>query len=85
MSISAADTVIIRAIIDLAHNLGLRTVAEGVEDADALSQLGVLGCDIAQGYHLARPMPAEAFRAWGDQKALTGATTAAPLRGPSSP
>jgi EAL domain-containing protein (putative c-di-GMP-specific phosphodiesterase class I) len=64
MSISAADTVIIRAIIDLAHNLGLRTVAEGVEDADDAQPAQLLGCDIAQGFHLARPMPAAEFSLW---------------------
>ena len=64
MSISAADTLIVGAIIDLAHSLGLRTVAEGVEDEDTLQRLGVLGCDIAQGYHLARPMPANALSLW---------------------
>ena len=64
MSTSAADTLIIGAIIDLAHSLGLRTVAEGVEDADTLQRLSVLGCDIAQGYHLARPMPAAELSQW---------------------
>jgi diguanylate cyclase len=58
------DAVIVRSVIDLAHNLGLKTVAEGIEDEATLTQLGTLGCDLAQGYHLARPMPAEAFDAW---------------------
>ena len=75
MSISAADTLIIQAIIDLAHGLGLRTVAEGVEDADTLDRLSVLGCDIAQGFHLARPMPAADLRLWspGDTSGALGA------------
>jgi EAL domain-containing protein (putative c-di-GMP-specific phosphodiesterase class I) len=48
--------VIIRSIIDLAHNLGLESVAEGVESESALKLLYDLGCDAAQGYHIGRPM-----------------------------
>jgi len=44
--------------IDLGHNLGLTVVAEGVEDAEHVSALRALDCDVAQGYHYARPMPA---------------------------
>ncbi len=54
------DKIIVRSIIDLAHNLGLRVVAEGVEDRDTWEQLSGLGCDIAQGYYISRPLaPAE--------------------------
>jgi len=59
MEIDASDHAIVRSTIDLAHNLGLRVVAEGVETAGALQQLAALGCDDAQGYWLARPGPAE--------------------------
>jgi diguanylate cyclase (GGDEF)-like protein len=52
------DDRIVAAVIDLAANLGLRSVAEGVETADQLQHLRDLGCDQAQGYHFARPMPA---------------------------
>ena len=55
------DDVIVRSTIDLAHNLGLHVVAEGVEDAPTLERLRELGCDIAQGYHFSRPVPAEEF------------------------
>ena len=48
---------IVRSVIDLAHNLGFEVVAEGVETEQILAELTTLGCDIAQGYHLARPMP----------------------------
>ena len=48
---------IVRSTIDLAHNLGLRVVAEGVEDAATWQLLIELGCDEAQGYHLGRPAP----------------------------
>ncbi len=61
---SEDDETIVRSIIDLAHNLHLRAVAEGVEDPAILSRLGELGCDVAQGYHLSRPLPAEAFERW---------------------
>ena len=48
----------------LAHDLGLTLVAEGVEDADTGAVLAALGCDVAQGYGIARPMPVEAFLGW---------------------
>jgi diguanylate cyclase (GGDEF)-like protein len=53
------DNVIVRSIVDLANNLGLRTVAEGVEDRDSLERLTELGCNEIQGYLLSRPQPAE--------------------------
>ena len=53
-----------RSAVDLGHNLGLSVVAEGVEDAPTLSALHTLGCDVAQGYHFARPMPPDEFDAW---------------------
>ncbi|MCZ8251429.1 MAG: EAL domain-containing protein [Hylemonella sp.] len=52
------DAAIVRAIIQMAHSLGLRAIAEGVETAELLQQLRGFGCDEAQGYHYARPMPA---------------------------
>ena len=55
------DAVIVQSVIDLAHNLGLKTVAEGIEDQATLEQLGGLGCNLGQGYHLGRPMPADAL------------------------
>ena len=51
------DTAIVRSTADLAHNLGLNVVAEGVEDQWTLDLLASFGCDQAQGYHIARPMP----------------------------
>lgn len=58
------DAAIIRAIVQMAHSLGLRTIAEGVETEDTLELLRRFGCDEAQGYHFARPMPAEAINAY---------------------
>lgn len=52
------DAAIVRAIIQMAHGLGLTTIAEGVEDKQVLDQLRAFGCDEAQGYLFARPMPA---------------------------
>jgi EAL domain-containing protein (putative c-di-GMP-specific phosphodiesterase class I) len=57
MTGDADDAAIVRSTIELAHNLGLQLVAEGVEDQETLELLATLGCDLVQGYHLARPMP----------------------------
>jgi diguanylate cyclase (GGDEF)-like protein/PAS domain S-box-containing protein len=58
------DTAIVRSTADLAHNLGLNVVAEGVEDQWTLDLLATFGCDQAQGYHIARPMDGTAFAGW---------------------
>ena len=52
---------VIRSTVDLAHSLGLRIVAEGIENLDALALVDDLGCDAAQGYLMGRPVPAEDF------------------------
>ena len=57
----AHDRAIVDAILTLAHKLGLRTVAEGVETAGQLALLQQLGCDECQGYYFAKPCSAEAF------------------------
>ncbi|HWH94118.1 MAG TPA: EAL domain-containing protein [Baekduia sp.] len=58
------DAAIARSTIQLAHSLNLRVVAEGVEDASTWHALRALHCDYAQGYHLARPLPADVFADW---------------------
>jgi EAL domain-containing protein (putative c-di-GMP-specific phosphodiesterase class I) len=58
------DTAIVRSTNDLGHNLGLTVVAEGVEDEWTLDLLSAFGCDLAQGYFIARPMPAADLKAW---------------------
>jgi diguanylate cyclase (GGDEF)-like protein len=63
------DAVIVRSTIDLARNLGLDVVAEGVENAEILQGLGDLRCDIAQGFHLSRPLPAGELEAWLAERA----------------
>jgi len=54
-----SNTIIVEAVISLAHSLGLEVTGEGVESAEQLELLRELGCDFAQGYHLARPLPPE--------------------------
>ena len=64
MVTNASFLTIVRTTVDLAHQLGLTVVAEGVESEAVRSELQALGCDLAQGYFLGRPMPAAAFEAW---------------------
>jgi diguanylate cyclase (GGDEF)-like protein len=59
-----AHAAIVQSIVDLGHNLSLRVVAEGVENEAVLARLRETGCDVAQGYFFARPMPSEALGAW---------------------
>jgi EAL domain-containing protein (putative c-di-GMP-specific phosphodiesterase class I) len=59
-----SDLIIVRSTINLGHDLGLTVIAEGVEDELTLKRLGTLGCDLAQGYHLSRPLAPDAFAAW---------------------
>jgi len=61
---STSFRTIVRTTIDLAHQLGVKVVAEGVESAAIASELRALGCDIGQGFHLGRPMSADAFTEW---------------------
>lgn len=61
---SGDDLVIVRAIIDLAHDLSLNVVAEGVEDKETFEKLIELGCDQAQGYFMGRPVTVEVLRQW---------------------
>lgn len=59
-----SDAVIVKATIDLAHNLGMQVVAEGVETQEIADRLMYLGCDILQGYHYSRPLPNNDFTEW---------------------
>ena len=60
----ADSAAIVRSTIDLAHNLSKKVIAEGVENANVMTSLAKLGCDVAQGYHIARPMPLDELRSW---------------------
>ena len=55
------DALLVRSTIDLAHALGMKVTAEGVENAESLAILSLMGCDVAQGYHVARPMTPDAL------------------------
>lgn len=61
---NSSDEVIVQSIITLAHNLGIKVIAEGVNKPALLNKLKLLGCDIAQGYYLGKPMPAEEIKSW---------------------
>ena len=78
LAASGSDSVIVRSTIDLGHAMGLKVVAEGVEDEPTLRTLRALGCDLAQGYLLSRPLPAREFREWFTSHA--SATAASPLQ-----
>ena len=61
---SQESRTVIKSIVDLGHNLGLTLTAEGVEDAATLQFLEKVGCDLAQGYFIARPMPGDRVAGW---------------------
>jgi len=64
MDVNEDDAAIVRSIIDLASALGLRVVAEGVETQESWDRLSVYGCDAAQGWYLAKAMPADMVTSW---------------------
>jgi histidine ammonia-lyase len=68
---SADDAVIVRSTIDLGQNLGLEVVAEGVENEAALADLQTLGCDVAQGFHVSRPVAGEELMEWLERLPVT--------------
>jgi diguanylate cyclase (GGDEF)-like protein len=67
------DAVIVRSTIALGRNLGLRVVAEGVENDEVMNELRQLGCDVVQGFHVSRPVPAADFERWLRERQLTEA------------
>ncbi len=75
---SADDRTVVSAIVAMAHHMGIRVVAEGVETADQLRSLTELNCDQIQGYLIARPMPAEDASDW-----LRAARNRGPIPGTS--
>jgi diguanylate cyclase (GGDEF)-like protein/PAS domain S-box-containing protein len=64
MTTSPQDAVIVRAAIELGHNLGMNVVAEGIEDAETLAEVVSAGCALAQGYYFAKPLPPAELIAW---------------------
>jgi EAL domain-containing protein (putative c-di-GMP-specific phosphodiesterase class I) len=85
MSSVKDDAVIVRSIIDLAHNLGVRVVAEGVEDDRTMNMLIEYGCDEAQGYHFSRPVPAGELLPWLEASPFGQPPRAGAERRPASP
>ena len=74
MLTDSSNLIIVRSTINLAHDLRLAIIAEGVEDAETLAHLDQLGCDRVQGFHLGRPMSADAFDAWmRDERTIAAA------------
>ena len=68
MGTDDSDAAIVRTTIDLGRNLGLKVVAEGVETDEAYADLAALQCDVAQGFGLSRPLPADELRRWLDER-----------------
>ncbi len=64
MLINENDRLIVKSIINLAHNLGYSVVAEGIEDSEAYEYLKGLGCETAQGYYISKPLTVEEFDEW---------------------
>lgn len=64
MTSNKNDAMIVRSIIDLAHNLDLTVIAEGVETQDLWQQLSGMGCDVAQGYYMSPALPPEQLLQW---------------------
>ena len=59
-----SDAIIVRAIVNLAHNLGLTVIAEGIENAESLEMLKAVGCDVGQGFLFSKAVPQDELRAW---------------------
>ncbi|MDB5998024.1 MAG: Diguanylate kinase [Pseudomonas sp.] len=68
MQSDPVNELIVQSVVDLGHNLGMSVIAEGVETADVLNALSRYHCDIAQGFHLCRPISAEAFMRWYEER-----------------
>ncbi len=69
---SEESRAVTRSIVELGHSLGLRATAEGVEDAATLAFLAEIGCDLAQGYYISRPIPASEAEAWARHRQKKG-------------
>ncbi|HZP97784.1 MAG TPA: bifunctional diguanylate cyclase/phosphodiesterase, partial [Candidatus Limnocylindria bacterium] len=95
MLANASSDAIVTSVIGLGHSLGLSVVAEGVEDADTLEALSARHCDLAQGFHIARPMPFDQLVEWLRERGSSVRSRARPtslrpapaalLRDPRSP
>jgi EAL domain-containing protein (putative c-di-GMP-specific phosphodiesterase class I) len=72
MSTDKDSALIVRSTIDLVHDLGRYTVAEGVETREQWEHLLAMGCDMVQGYFIAKPMPAALFQDWVSNYRMQG-------------
>jgi diguanylate cyclase (GGDEF)-like protein len=81
MTADENDVLIVRSTIDLAHNLGLRVVAEGVENEDVRNRLFALGCDAIQGYYISRPLSAPEMTQWLSESPLRAGRLALSMAG----
>jgi EAL domain-containing protein (putative c-di-GMP-specific phosphodiesterase class I) len=75
MTSNTSDAVIMHTTVDLGRNLGLRVVAEGVEDPQTLQEIDALGCDAIQGYYISRPLPADDLIHWLEQQQVATPTS----------
>ena len=64
MTENDSDAVIVRSTIDLAHNMGMKVIAEGIETQEAWDRLHALGCNLGQGYLMCRPCSAKDLEQW---------------------
>ena len=71
LTTETGNLAIVNSTIDLAHNLGLLVVAEGIENEEIMQQLWLLGCDIGQGYYFGKPMRVEDFLLWAQRHQFT--------------
>ncbi len=71
VAVDQTDKQIVKTVIALAHALGMRVVAEGVDSAEAISAIGELECEMAQGFYIARPMRGDLVREWMEHYAAT--------------
>ena len=77
-----SNSTIVRSVIELGHNLGMTAVAEGIESLETLNQLTRYACDVAQGFYLSRPLPADDFELWrAGWSGLPGRTSRSGLPG----
>jgi diguanylate cyclase (GGDEF)-like protein len=75
MGTDLGDLAVVRSIVELGHSLGLAVVAEGVEEDIARDQLEAMGCDVAQGYLISRPLPEDRLEAWLQARTVRSSST----------
>jgi diguanylate cyclase (GGDEF)-like protein len=76
MTADERNRIVVRSTIELARNLGLRTVAEGIEDLETLDRVRDLGCELAQGFYMSRPIPMNELVRWWDMHTVAAAPVA---------